>query len=154
MTSPVGIIGLTYDGSDLQLSDLQVFLQIVRGLNEPPTVRGSDYVVPALAGRIEANRVNDVVSIVLEGIVRADPAQTTTSAARASFRNRVQSVRTLFRPDRARAPLVATLEDGTIWTISARPLPGIVWSEPVPSELANVSIELEGYDDWTEVVGS
>lgn len=154
MTSPVASIGLIYDGTDLQPSDLQVFLQIVHGLNEPPSVRGSDYVVPALAGRVEANRVNDVLQIILEGFVRANPSETTTSAARSSFRSNAQAIRTLFAPNRARAALVATLEDGTVMSISARPLPGQMWSEPVISEFAQVSIELEGYDDWVEVVGS
>ena len=153
MTSPVATIGLTYDGSDLQTSDLQIFLQIVHGLNEPPSVRGVDYVVPVREGRVEANRVNDVLSIVLEGHVRGDPSQTTTSGARSTFRNNAQTIRALFAPNRARADLVATLEDGTIVSISARPL-NAVWSEPVPSEFAAVSIELEGYDDWAEVVGS
>lgn len=153
MTTAVGIVALSYDGTDLQQSDLQLFLQIVHGLNETPSVRGSDYVVPARAGRVEANRVNDVLSIVLEGHVTGDPTETTTSGARSSFRDNMQALRFLFRPDRARADLVATLENGTVLAISARPL-NIVLSEPVPSEFAAVSIELEGYDDWAEVVGS
>ena len=153
MTSSVAPIGLTYDGVDLQSSDLQIFLQIVHGLNESPAVRGVDYIVPSRAGRIEANRINDVLSIVLEGHVRADPSETTTSGARASYRANVNTIRTLFRNDRARADLVATLEDGTILSISARPL-NTIWSEPVPSEFGSLSVELEGYDDWAEVVGS
>lgn len=153
MTSGAATVGLFYAATDLQTSDLQVFLQIVHGLNESPSVRGTDVVVPARAGRVEANRINDVVAIVLEGFVRADPAETTTSGARASFRENVKAIRTLFRPDRARATLLAVLEDGTQWSIEARPL-NIVSSEPVPSEFATVSIELEGSGDWAEVVGS
>jgi hypothetical protein len=148
MTSPAASIGLTYDGSDLQLADLSIFIEIVHGLNEPPSVRGSDVVVPALAGRVEGNRVNDVVSIVLEGIVRADPTTATTATARTSYRAKVAAVRTLFASNRARANLVATLESGATKTISARPLPGIIWNELIQSEIATVSIELEGYGDW------
>lgn len=153
MTTAAATVGLFYDATDLQTSDLQVFLQIVRGLNETPSVRGVDYVVPALAGRVEANRVNDVLSIVLEGFVRGDPSETTTTNARSSFRDNMQAIRTLFDPTRARATLLAVLEDGSQWSISARPL-NIVSSEPVPSEFATVSIELEGSGDWAEVVGS
>ena len=153
MTSPVGAIALSYDGSDLQSSDLQIFLQIVHGLNESPSVRGTDYVVPARAGRVEANRVNDVLPIVLEGHVRADPSDATTSGSRSSFRTNVTALRTLFRNDRARADLVATLEDGTVWSISARPM-NTIWAEPVISEFATLSVELEGYGDWAEVIGS
>jgi len=149
MTSPLAPIGLTYDGFDLQTADLQIFLKIVQGLNEPPSVRGEDYIVPARPGRVEANRINDVLNIVLEGYIFADPAQTDTAGARASYRNNVQAIRNLFRPDRDRASLVATLEEGSVWTIEALPLSGQVWSEPVPSEVAKVSIVLEGYDDWT-----
>jgi hypothetical protein len=149
MTSPIATIALTFDGIDLQRSDLQVFLEIVHGLNETPSVRGTDTIVPGLAGRIEGNRVNDVLPITLEGLVRADPTTTTTSAAIASFRDNMQSIRTLFASNRARANLVATLEDGTTATISARPLPGIIANDTVKSEFANVSIELEGSGDWT-----
>lgn len=153
MTTALATIGLTYDGVDLQDSDLQVFLEIVHGLNETPSVRGTDTVVPALAGRLEGNRVNDVLVITLEGYVRGDPTSIDRDAAMASFRGNVQDVRTLFAPNRQRADLVATLEDGSQLSISARPMPGMIWSEPVKSEVAQVSIELEGYGDW-EAVGS
>ena len=52
MTSPVATIALSYDNVDLQESDLGIFLQIVRGLNEVPDVRGKDWIVPSTAGRI------------------------------------------------------------------------------------------------------
>jgi hypothetical protein len=150
VTTAVAPIGLTYAGSDLQLADLSIFLQIVHGLNETPAVRGVDAVVPALAGRVEGNRINDTIPIILEGIVRADPTTTTTATARASFRAKAASIRTLFASNRARANLVATLEDGTTTkTISARPLPGMIWNELILSEIATVSIELEGYGDWS-----
>lgn len=147
MTSAVATIGLTFDGQDLQTSDLSIFLEIVRGLNEPPTVRGKDITVPALAGRIEANRVNDVLPIELRGLVRASSSATDRDDQMASFRANVSAVRALFATNRARADLVATLEDGTEQSISARPL-NLVWGEVIQSEYATVSIELEGYDDW------
>jgi hypothetical protein len=151
MTSPLATVGLSFDGVDLQTADLQIFLEIVHGLNEPPSVRGSDTIVPGLAGRIEGNRINDVLVIGLEGLFRADPTTTTHDDAIASYRGNVNTVRSLFLPNRARADLVATLEDGSQLTVSARPMPGVIWSEPVKSELAQVSIELEAYDDWTAV---
>jgi hypothetical protein len=153
MTSAIGAVGLTFDGTDLQPSDLSVFLQIVHGLNETPSVRGVDVVVPALAGRVEANRVNDVLPIVLEGFCRADPSTTTTEDARESYRTNQRALRTLFASNRERADLVATLEDGSELVISARPQPGMIWNENVISEFATISIELEGYDDWA-IVGS
>lgn len=152
MTSPVATVGLTYAGVDLQESDLQVFLQIRTGLNETPAVRGSDTVVPGLAGRVEGNRVNDVLSIELVGFVRADPASVDRAAAKSSFRANILWLRTLFASNRARADLVATLEDGSTQSISARPL-SMIWNESVQGEFSAVSIDLEGYDDWA-VAGS
>ena len=148
MTSALATIALTYDGVDLQTSDLQLFLEIVHGLNETPSVRGVDTIVPALAGRVEGIRVNDILVVTLEGLIMADPTATTRSDVVASFRDNCQTVRALFASNRARADLVATLENGDVWTVSARPMPGIIWSEPAKSELAQVSIELEAYGDW------
>jgi hypothetical protein len=149
MTNALATVGLTYDSVDLQASDLQVFLEITHGLNETPSVRGVDVVVPGLAGRIEGNRINDVLVITLEGLIRADPSETTPAGARASYRDNVQTMRELFAPARLRAELVATLEDGTSISINARPMPGMIWSEPIKSEIAQVSVELEAYGDWT-----
>jgi hypothetical protein len=152
MTSAVATIGLTYAGTDVQLSDLSIFLEIVHGLAEPPTVRGSDIIVPGLAGRIAGNRVNDVLPIELEGFVRADDVAIGTENARDSFQYNRATVRALFATNRARAELLATLEDGTQYTIMARPL-NAIWNTVIASEFATVSISLEGYDDW-ELVGS
>jgi hypothetical protein len=153
VTSAVAAIGLTYAGVDLQRSDLQIFLEIAVGLGEVPSVRGTDIIVPGLGGRIEGTRVKDVLPLELRGHVRADPAETTTAGARASFAANRATLRSLFASDRLRADLVATLEDSTVLTISARPL-SIVWNEQVVSEFALLSVELEGYDDWAEVTGS
>lgn len=148
MTSPLASIALTYGSVDLQESDLQIFFEITRGIGETPTVRGVDTIVPARPGRIDGNRINDTLGIELHGWVCADPAAVTTAGARASFAANRATVRTLFAPDRAPADLVATLEDGTILTISARPLPTMLWDEQIKSEMAYVNVELEGLDDW------
>lgn len=151
MTSPFTPIPITFDGTNLQPTDLSFCFWIVSGLNETPEVRGVDVTVPALAGRIESNRMNDVLPLVLEGFVRADPSTTTTAAAQSSYRTKAKLIRALFASNRARANLVATLEDGTTATISARPLSGIIWKEEIPSEYATVSIELEGSGNWVVV---
>lgn len=147
MTTTLATIPLTYAGTDLQPANLQIFLELVLGLSEAPSVRGTDIIVPALAGRVEGRRVNDFVAIELRGWVRADPATTTTATQRASYRANMKALRALFATNRARADLVATLEDGTTATISARPL-NLVLTELVPSEFANISIELAGNGDW------
>jgi hypothetical protein len=147
VTSPVSHIGLIYSGTDLQESDLTIFFEIDRGLDEVPSVRGTDTVVPALAGRIERNRVNDVLPIVLRGFVRADPTLTDATLIRADFRTRMRALRLLFAPDGGRQDLIATLEDGDTATISALPM-NINTVVQIGSEYWSGSIELEGYDDW------
>lgn len=149
MTSPLAVVSLTYDAVDLQVADLSIFFQILNGLNEPPRVRGTDSVVPSLGGRVEGLRVNDVLSIELVGIVQADAAEDDPSAQRISFRTNAKFVRTLFLPNRDRADLVAGLEDGTTWTVSARPL-NAIWTPFAPGLCETVSVSLEGYDDWAE----
>lgn len=136
MSSAVAAIGLTVGGVDVQVLD-GIFLEIVRGLNEPPSVRGSDTIVPGRAGRITRNRQDDVWTIELRGYV----AGNTQSA----FRTNAKSIRALFDPKVLRT-VVATLEDGTTATITARTL-NTVWDQGMP-EWANVSIEMEAVEDW------
>jgi hypothetical protein len=148
MTTAISTVGLTYDLTDLQSSDLRRYLKVVRGLWETPSVRGSDTVVPALAGRAEGRRVNDLLSIELRGWVRADPAvDDDHEDAVDSVQAHLLTLRALFASDRERADLVATLRDGTNLTISARPL-NMITTEVIEGYWYNLSIELEGYDDW------
>lgn len=70
MTSGVATVGVTYDGEDVQRGDLGIFLEVVRGLNESPDVRGVDIVVPGAVGRVARNRIADRMVIELRGIVR------------------------------------------------------------------------------------
>jgi hypothetical protein len=153
VTSPVAVVTLTYDAEDIQRADLGVFLRIVHGLNEPPSVRGTDSIVPALGGRVEGLRKNDVVAIELDGIVQADGDLTDPDDQKASFRANADYVRDLFRTDRARAQLTALTEDGSLKFINARPL-NAIWTVVIPGYVATVNIALEGYDDWAEVEGS
>lgn len=147
MSSPVATVGLTYAASDIQSANLSIFFQIERGLFEVPTVRGEDVTIPALAGQSERNRMNHTLPIVLRGMVRADPAITDVDDARADFWDKYLSVRTLFAPNRQRAELAATLPNGTVLTISARPL-NIITTQEIAAEFWSGSVELEGYDDW------
>lgn len=150
MSSPIATVGLFYDSEDLQRSDLGVFCRVVKGLNEPPTVRGTDSIVPARAGRIEGLRVNDVVAIELECWVQPDAALTDPDDQLASFRTNLKDARALFATNRSRGTLLAVLEDGTQQSIEVRPL-NVIWNEVIPSLVASASVALEAYDDWAEV---
>lgn len=153
MTSSAAVVGLTFDGFDIQDLAGGIFLEIARGLNEPPAVRGVDVVVPSRPGRIEGSRVNDVLSIELTGVVMAEDVAATPAEVLASYRSNQRLVRALFATNRRRATLEATLEDGSVLAIEAHPL-NAIWNEG--PTFAKPSIELEGFDDWveTEVEGS
>lgn len=147
MSNPWAVVGLTYDAEDVQLDDFTLYLTIKTGLDELPTVRGEDVIVPTRAGRIEANRVNDILQIVLVGVVQQDPAETDQDTAKAGWRIMMKFVRTLFAANRERAQLVADLEDGSVAYIDARPM-NILIQDRIDGVYASLNIELEGYDDW------
>lgn len=149
MSNPYAVVGLRYDSTDLQLADFTKYFWIATGLDAVPSVRGVDVVVPGKPGRSLKNRENDTLAIVLNGQVTCDPDAMDQAAARSSFRTAMRAVRTLFASNRTPATLEATLEDSTVLTITARPM-NIVVPDQVEGVYASLSIELEGYDDWTE----
>jgi hypothetical protein len=146
MTSPLATIGLTYDAEDLQDFDLGIVLHITQGLNEAPDVRGKDVLVPGLDGQIPRPRRPHQLRLVLMGDVWGPGAD--TAARRSAYRVNQRFLRELFSPARDPADLVALAEDGSTWTISARPL-NTIPVEQVPSEHATISVELLSIDpDW------
>lgn len=129
---------------DLQRIDLNVFLQITEGLDELPTVRGSDDLVPFRTGRLPLPRWGDSRRLVLDGWI----AGTAGASAPASFRGYVDSVKRALDPagDEERV-LVATLEDGTTRWIRCRPR-NLMWGERYGDEARLVSVELEALDPY------
>lgn len=149
MSNPAATIGLTFGGTDLQQATIGIFLELVRGLNETAEVRGTDTIVPSLAGRIARNRVGDTRRIELRGLVAGTGA--TEALQQSSFFTLVATIRALFSPTASAASLVATLPNGTTATILARTLPTMLWDQELPS-LARVTIELESVaPNWTIV---
>ena len=146
MSNPTAPIGLTFAGTDIQHADLGIFLELASGLNEPPSVRGKDLVVPGTAGRTVRNRVADNRKIELVGMISGHGS--TYALAKADFRYNMKAVQALFDATAAPATLQATLEDSTTASILARTV-SMVWREVSPI-VAVVSIELEsGSPNWT-----
>lgn len=147
MTSALAVVGLTFDGTDIQ--DFNgLHLVITQGLGDSPTVRGTDVTVPGAAGQQARPRVFHERRILLAGpdsFVRGDGA--TEAARRADYRSNVRAMLALFDPTGAPAALVATLEDGDTATIAARTL-SVATVELEPGEYAAVSIELLALEDW------
>ena len=148
MSSAAAVIGLTYRGSDIQLTG-SIFLEIVRGLNEPIEVRGVDLIVPSRAGQIVRNRVGHRKGIELRGWIRGVGA-TDEDDDRAAFAATRTTFLALFDPNLDPGALIATLEDGSQKTIDARTLNAIP-NQIVPT-FVEMSVELESVDpDWTVV---
>lgn len=151
MTSPwttTVVAGLTFDGTNVMDWPTGIFLDVAVGIGETPAVRGEDTTVPGLAGRVPGNRVVDVLGLELRGCVRAADSETVPADMVASYITNLLAVRNLFRSSRQPADLVATLRNGTVLTISARPL-NLIPAESIPGEYADVSISLEGLGDWS-----
>lgn len=153
MTAVIAPVGVLYDAEDLQPDDLSIFLRFQKGLAETSTVRGTDSIVPALAGRIEGLRIKDLLKVELAGWVQPAATASTLADQLASFQANRAYLRDLFSPDRGLAELIAVLEDGTLQTVQARPL-NMVFNEIIPSLYAEVSVELEAFDDWVIFAGS
>jgi hypothetical protein len=142
MTSPVAVIGLTYDGYDLQRADLDVFFQITEGLDTLPDTRGDDQLIPFRTGRLPQPRMGDRRPIVAMGWVTR-PSVSQTSA----YRVYLDGLKAKLEPTGSPRVLVATLEDGSKRWTSAVPrnlLPGDGWG----SDFRSFSIEWEALDPY------
>lgn len=146
MTSPVATVALTYDAVDIQDLD-GIHLQITKGLFEVANVRGTDVVVPGADGRTIRPRRFDRRQILLAGEVRAAGDVPDQDDRRSDYRDNLNTLRTLFDETGTAKDLVATLENGEVWTCPARCVDRIV-NEAILSEEAKVSIELEALSDW------
>lgn len=144
MPNPASSIALTYKGNDLQHADFGIFLEIVEGLESTADHRGVDTTVPSLPGQIEGNRLPHRRAILLEGIVKGsglDP--------RADLRDNLQLLSTWFDPATP-GDLVATVEDGDVYTIRARTEPPSPMTKRVNPSMVAVSIQLISVaPDWT-----
>lgn len=147
MTTALSTVPVTYDSVDVQVPDTGIYLEIIKGFNEPPSVRGVDTIIPSAEGRAEGLRVFDTLKIELFGWVRHAASITDLDGQYASFASNRQVVRSLFATDRLRAVLAVIDESGNEYTIDARPV-NTIWTQRVRSLWYNVSIELEGYGDW------
>jgi hypothetical protein len=130
---------------DLTRSDGRILLRLVRGLNEVPSVRGGDTIVPSLAGRVPRSRVYDRLMLEAAGYIFG--AGTTEDDQRESYRDTIDELRGLMDPTQDPYSVVATLEDGTTTrTFTARPLNMVVTEHRRIPSVAEVSLEWECVD--------
>jgi len=146
MSNAVATIGLTYRATDIQEAfgaSAAMFLQIVRGYNEPADVRGSDVIVPAKVGRIQGTRVKDRRVVELEGFIFGAAGATELT----TFRAKMNTFSALFDKTIA-GSLVATLEDATTKTLTNARTIDIQYDQISPGA-CRVNVQLESpTPDW------
>jgi hypothetical protein len=144
-------LGATYDGTPLLAfasGRLRLIIRLIRGLDESPTVRGEDTVVPGTPGKVPRARVWESRTIELEGEIIGTGAD--LAAELADIRAALESFRSLFDPTDDPKVLVIELEDGGTATISARTV-NLALSDDVEigPTWRRVNIELEAVEgDW------
>jgi hypothetical protein len=149
MTSPIVVVGLTWDGFDLQRSDLDILFALTEGLDDLPQLRSADQFIPFLPGRLPSPAIPDRRAVVAVGWVTARGA-----AAAAAFRTYLDTLKAKLEPGGPPRILLATLENGTQRWIRAVPrvlIPG----EGLGSDFRAFSIQWDARDPyWYGVYGS
>lgn len=145
MTTNAATIGLTYNGTDVQSLD-GIFLELLPGAFDSPTVRGVDVLVPKADGQTARPRKFHERRIPIGGFIRG--AGATRVLQMADYRANVRALLALFDATAAPLDLVAELEDGSAATIPCRTL-SVATMEPVQSEYGTVSIEMLAVEEWT-----
>lgn len=111
---------LTFDGTDLQRSNLTVHLDVTVGLDEVPNYRGVDTIIPTLDGRVSRLWRADSLDIELSGIVQGTGS--TEDDRLGSFRDIVEELKTLFQPGGGPSVLTGLGKDGATYSINAKPV--------------------------------
>lgn len=143
MTSPVAVIGLAWDDFDLQRADLDIHFEITEGMDELPTTRGSDQVIPFRRGQLPSPRMAHSRPVVATGWVAGPP----TASAKTAYRAYVDSLKARLDPTSLPRVLVATLEDGSKRWILAVPR-NLIGGPGLGSDFRPFSIEWEALDPY------
>lgn len=143
--------GATFNSTSLVTTvgtQWRIVLQCIKGLDDSPSVRGEDTIIPGTAGRTARVRVRDRRIIELAGWVFGTGS--TDAAQTDDLRDALEELRTLFDPTDDPQTLVIDLEDGTrTATITARTRNMAVAREDL-IVARKVSVELESVSstDW------
>jgi hypothetical protein len=141
------ITALTYDDESLQTDPIGLHLELVRGINEIPAVRGEDDTVSALPGRVAYPRLADILPLELAGVALGSGS--VVADQQSDYRTLMGVVRELLaRGSLNPLVLAGTLEDGSTATINARVVDYQV-TETMASISAEIRVALESVDpDW------
>lgn len=142
MVSALAVVGLNWDGFDVQRADLDIFIEIAEGLDDLPDVRGGDQVIPFRTGRLPVRSIADFRPIIGNGWIAGS-----NSTPRAKYRGYLDALKAKLDPTSEPRVLAATLEDGTTRWIRAIPrnlLPG----PGIGGEFRTFSIEWKACDPY------
>lgn len=137
---------LTFDGVDLQRSDLSVHLDLLEGLNDGLDVRGEDTVIPTARGRVARNRKADMRHLLLAGLIQGEgSSEALRLASWQSIRDELEAT---FDPEGLPATLSGVALDGSTRTIEARTVSSMYAPSEVPG-VGTISFQLEAAEpDW------
>lgn len=139
---------LTANGTELQPLNGKHHFYVYGGIDDMPSVRGADWVVPGLAGRVVPSvsaRINDVLLVELRGFVHGIGA--TEDAARQDYRATMDALQAIFLPTLNPWPLVMYGPVGGVGSGRKRTIQ-VRYLDMVPSDwygglTRNFSIRLE-----------
>lgn len=114
---------LTFGSFGLSGSDPDICIDLLSGMFDIPSLRGADWIVPRLDGRIEGNRRKDLLILTAQGFVRGSGA--TPDDRREDFYSNVTALVAAIDPSLGIQTLTAAdgylgLPTGSEATISAR----------------------------------
>lgn len=143
---PARLANLEFAGEDLQRSDLRIHLDIVSGLNDGLEVRGTDTVVPGLAGQVPRDRKANVRHIVLAGWIQG--TGTTEVERQADYQSSCDLLEATFSLVADPDTLQGTARDGSSRSIEARPT-NLVWDDEPAMGVCHITVMLDSVEpDW------
>lgn len=147
MPSLAPIHDLTFDAAALQTDPIGIHIELTKGVNESPAVRGEDDTVASRSGRVSYPRLADILALEGRGFVLGYGID--TDDQRATFRTLMGTLRALLAAGKLEPKILAgVLEDGATATINARVVDFDI-TERVASVAAEIKVAWESVDpDW------
>jgi len=132
-------------------------LDIVQGIHEPASVRGTDFLAPAREGMYVGNRIRHIRTVLIEGYIRG--LGSTLEERQESFHDTTATLAATW--DRSLAMGVLAIDDGDYglpdgetWSLNARCVDAIGGPLQAGWTFQKWSIKLESLDTGWEVAGS
>ncbi len=147
----VRLTSLTFKGTDIQRSNLELHCDIVSGLNDGIELRGEDTVIPGAEGMMARTRVKNLRRVILRATIQ--PVGTDEDDRLAAWQTLRDEMETLFDPT-VEGTLAGVANDGSTRSIDVRPEDGWVWEETAAVGVETAVILMTAVDPNWQVSGS